>query len=172
MSFNVEIKARIERGERIREVLRRRGAEFVGVDHQVDTYFRVPRGRLKLREGNIENYLVFYEREDKKGPKESVVTLYRHEPGSNLKEILERALGVLVVVEKDREVYYIDNIKFHIDSVEGLGSFVEIEAIAPKKENRLYQQVKEYMGLFGVSEEDMLAGSYSDMVLEAKQMKR
>lgn len=172
MPFNVEIKARTENAGKIREVLKGRGARYVGLDHQVDTYFKVPQGRLKLREGNIENYLVFYEREDKKGPKESRVTLYRDEPGSNLKEILEKALGVLVVVEKDREIYYIDNIKFHIDSVEGLGNFVEIEAIAPKREERLYKQVRGYMELFGVREEDMLAGSYSDMLLEAEQMKQ
>jgi predicted adenylyl cyclase CyaB len=171
MPVNVEIKARAESPERIREALRQRGAEFIGLDHQVDTYFRVPRGRLKLREGNIENYLVYYEREDKKGPKESLVRLYRHHPGSGLKEILERALGVLVVVEKDREIYYIRNVKFHIDRVRGLGCFVEIEAIAQVREERLYRQVEEYMELFGVREQDLLPESYSDMMLRAKQIR-
>lgn len=171
MPFNVEIKARTRDADRIREVLRRKGARYVGLDHQVDTYFKVKRGRLKLREGNIENYLVYYEREDKAGPKESRVTLYRHTPGSNLRDILEKALGVLVVVEKDREIYYIDNIKFHIDRVKGLGGFVEIEAIAPEKEEKLYKQVQEYMRLFKVGEEDLLAESYSDMLLAGKAEK-
>lgn len=165
MPFNVEIKARTRDAEKIRGILRKKGARYVGLDHQVDTYFKVKKGRLKLREGNIENYLVYYEREDRAGLKESRVTLYRHTPGSNLKEILEKALGVLVVVEKDREIYYVDNIKFHIDRVKGLGGFVEIEAISPEKEERLYRQVKEYMRLFGVREEDLLAESYSDMLL-------
>lgn len=167
MPFNVEVKARTDSPERVREILKRRGAAFVGLDCQVDTYFRVPRGRLKLREGDIENYLVFYERTDKKGPKESKVLLYSH-PGPELKEILVRAIGVLGVVEKDREIYYIDNVKFHIDRVDGLGSFVEIEAISREREERLYVQVKEYIRLLGVKEEDLVPCSYSDMLLKTK----
>jgi adenylate cyclase, class 2 len=59
----VEIKARCSDPEKIRTILRARGARFAGLDHQVDTYFRVSAGRLKLREGKIENALIFYCRE-------------------------------------------------------------------------------------------------------------
>ncbi|MBI2551085.1 CYTH domain-containing protein [Candidatus Uhrbacteria bacterium] len=65
--INIEIKARCQNQDAIREILRSRGAVFKGTDHQIDTYFRTPKGRLKLREGNIENVLVFYEREDQLG---------------------------------------------------------------------------------------------------------
>ena len=65
---NVEIKARCDELDRIRNILKELRADFKGTDHQIDTYFRVPSGRLKLREGNIENYLIFYEREDQEGP--------------------------------------------------------------------------------------------------------
>src|SRR4051812_43904611 len=88
-----------------------------------------PRERLQLREGNIENCLVYYERENRAGPKQSDVSLFPVVPDSALKDILSQSLGVLVVVEKQREIYFIDNLKFHIDVVENLGSFVEIEAI-------------------------------------------
>lgn len=75
--INVEIKARRPDPERIRAILRSRDTEFKGTDHQIDTYFKVPAGRLKLREGNIENALIFYSRPDQAGPKEAEVSLCR-----------------------------------------------------------------------------------------------
>ncbi len=127
--LNIEIKARCANPQAIRDILRSQGADFRGTDYQTDTYFKVERGRLKLREGNIENALVYYEREDQEGPKQAQVTLYPTTPGSGLKEILTQSLGILVVVKKQREIYFIDNVKFHLDTVDGLGTFAEIEAI-------------------------------------------
>src|SRR5512146_1733112 len=126
---NIEIKARCRDAERVRAVLREADARFAGTDHQVDTYFRVPHGRLKLREGNIENALIFYQRPDQKGPKRSDVLMCVTSPDSGLREVLSQSLGVRVVVDKQREMDFIGNVKFHIDQVQGFGSFVEIEAI-------------------------------------------
>lgn len=92
--INIEIKAKSADNNKIREILKSLNADFKGTDHQTDTYFNVNKGRLKLREGNIENHLIFYEREDKKGPKQSNVILYKSDPASSLKEILTNALGV------------------------------------------------------------------------------
>src|SRR5262249_31422998 len=103
---NIEIKARCPDPQAIRATLRARNATFRGTDRQIDTYFRVNRGRLKLREGQIENSLVYYEREDRAGPKRSDVMLFPSSPGSALKEILIRSLGILVTVEKQREIYF------------------------------------------------------------------
>jgi adenylate cyclase class 2 len=72
----IEIKAKCADHEPIRQILLEKGADFRGTDHQIDTYFKVPNGRLKLREGNIENTLIHYERENEEGPKQSNVTLY------------------------------------------------------------------------------------------------
>ncbi len=165
--LNVEIKARCDRLEQIRQILAQRGARFKGADRQIDTYFRCRRGRLKLREGRIENALIHYDRQDLPGPKDSVVTLTQARPDAALKEALARALGVLAVVEKTREIHLIGNVKFHLDSVEGLGSFVEIEAIGAGGVGRdgLRAQVDEYLALFGIRPEDLVACSYSDLIL-------
>ena len=168
--LNVEIKARCNDPDAIRTVLRQRSAEFKGVDHQVDTYFRSPKGRLKLREGSIERSLIHYHREDETGPRESLVTLYQPQSDSSaLKEVLTRSLGVLVVVKKEREIYFIDNVKFHVDTVEDLGSFVEIEAIDDTGvigREMLQAQCVEHMRAFGIRSDDLLGRSYSDMLLE------
>src|SRR5512140_1691948 len=132
-SLSVEIKARCPDPGRIRKILLARGASFKGLDHQVDTYFRVPEGRLKLREGNIENALIYYRRPDSAGPKQSDVVLYAVERGAELRAVLSSALGVLVTVDKQREIYYVGNVKIHIDEVQGLGRFVEIEAAGDER---------------------------------------
>ena len=167
--INIEIKAKIADSEKIRNILKSRKAEFKGIDKQTDTYFKVNHGRLKLREGNIENHLIYYERENQSGPKQSDVFLYKTEPGSLIKNILSKSLDVLVTVEKEREIYFINNVKFHIDSVKHLGSFVEIEAIGnPEidKKVELVKQCKFYMNLFDVRKENLIEVSYSDMLMK------
>lgn len=164
--INIEIKVRCKDPDRMRDILKSRGAEFKGVDHQIDTYFKVDAGRLKLREGNIENYLIFYERENQAGPKQSNISLFETKPNSSLKMVLTDALGVLVVVDKKREIYFISNVKFHIDVVEGLGSFIEIEAKGNVDEVEvLHEQCRSYMELFGIADEDLVDVSYSDLLM-------
>lgn len=129
MSFlNVEIKAFCSDPLFVRQYLQEHGAEFKGMDEQTDTYFIVPKGRLKLREGNIENNLIYYQRTNQAGPKSSHFNLVKIEDAKGLKEVLTKSMGIKVVVKKKREIYYIGNVKFHIDEVPGLGSFAEIEA--------------------------------------------
>lgn len=166
---NVEIKARctVEDQERIRRILRERDARFVGTDRQTDTYFEVPSGRLKLREGPIENALIFYERPDQQGPKTSQIELYRTEPESGLGAVLRSALSTAVVVRKEREIYFIDHVKFHLDRVEDLGRFVEIEVIDREEvvpHDELRSTCAQYLSLFGLDDQALVAASYSDLL--------
>ena len=165
--INVEIKAKSMRNDQIRELLTSRNADFRGEDHQVDTYFKSPSGRLKLREGSIENNLIYYERPDREGPKTSHCILYGNKPGSSLKQVLEKSMGVKVVVDKWRGIYFIGNIKVHLDRVSGLGTFVEIEAQSEEgdlSEDHLMSQCRSLMQDFGIEESDLLKESYSDLI--------
>jgi len=165
--INVEIKARCSGLDRIRGILGARRAEFRGSDRQVDTYFKSPAGRLKLREGDIENNLIWYERSGQKGPRASHCILYPSGNDPALKEILSSSLGIRVVVEKIREIYYLGNIKVHLDSLEGLGTFVEIEAQGiegEQNEARLHEQCSGLMRDFGINSSDLYAGSYADLI--------
>jgi adenylate cyclase class 2 len=172
MSFlNVEIKARCNNPEHIRNYLVRKKASFKGTDRQTDTYFNVIHGRLKLREGNIENNLIFYERADQAGPKQSFFQLVKVEDAKGLKEVLTKSNGIKVCVRKTREIYYMDNVKFHIDQVEGLGAFVEIEAgnvLADLPEPQLRAQCEFYVKEFLIQHDDLLEVSYSDLLLQSR----
>lgn len=170
MSFlNVEIKAKCTDPEFVRNYLQTNKAEYKGQDEQTDTYFNVSNGRLKLREGNIENNLIWYDRANQAGPKNSHFHLVKIADAKALKEVLTKSSGIKVVVKKKRHIYYIQNVKFHIDEVPGLGSFVEIEAgniLADLNQAELKAQCDFYMKELHVYAEDIIDVSYSDMLLE------
>ncbi len=174
MPTNYEIKAHSSEEEqnKIIEILKQKNAKDLGADFQTDTYFKVDGGRLKLRRGDIENYLIWYNREDKKEAKRSDVTLFDAQGRiSELEKIMKKTHDVLVVIEKKRNIYFIENVKFHIDNVSGLGRFIEIEAIS--QENlipieKLREQCNYYKNLFEINDENLIKNSYSDMLLEIK----
>jgi len=167
--LNIEIKAHCANPELIRSILLANKAVFKGEDHQIDTYFVVPSGRLKLREGNIENTLIFYDRIEAKGIKKSIVELFHpHNDVESLKKVLLKSMAVKVVVDKKREIYFIDNVKFHIDEVKGLGHFMEIEAISQGdqfSEEYLNKQCQYYIKLLKVGQDDFIDQSYSDLLM-------
>ena len=82
--------------------------------------------------------------------------------------MLSEALNVLTVVKKKREIYFIENVKFHIDELDGIGWFVEIEAgniYSDISVERLHEQCNYYIKLFDIKSEDLMSDSYSDMML-------
>lgn len=164
----IELKARCPNPVRIRAILRSRRAIFKGLDRQSDTHFCVPCGRLKLREGRIENALIHYRRANQKDLKRCDAFLYKCRGAKALKKILKMAFGILAIVDKTREIYFLGNVKFHIDCVKKLGSFVEIEAFGGKGLRDmagLRKQCHFYQDLLGISKKDLLADSYSDQIL-------
>lgn len=170
--INIEIKAKCPDPARVRDFLITHKAKFIGLDEQTDTYFNTSSGRLKLREGNIENNLIYYQRLDHTGPKHSDFQLFKVEDAKTLKDMLVNALGIKIVVKKKREIYYIENVKFHIDEVPGLGSFIEIEAgnvLANKTKDELREQCEYYLKEFCIKDEDLVAISYSDILIGLKE---
>jgi len=166
---NIEIKASCPNPDNIHEKLIALNADFIGTDFQIDTYFNVSDGRLKLREGKIENALIAYDRNDQPGAKQSNFKLYKSEDPDLLKSILSGSLGIKVIVEKKRKIFYIDNVKFHIDEVSGLGNFIEIEVTDMediRNKDEMHEQCSHYMKVLGVSDEELIPKSYSDLLLD------
>src|SRR5689334_1486868 len=108
--LNVEIKAKCKNPDSIRSYLKNNKADFKGTDHQSDTYFNVNNGRLKLREGNIENALIYYERTNQAGPKSSHFELVKLPDAAQMKNVLTKSLGIKIIVKKIREIYFIENV--------------------------------------------------------------
>ena len=165
--LNFEFKARLRDAAHIRATLKRQRARFLGTDHQVDTYFRVPSGRLKIREGRIENSLIFYQRNNSAHARRSTVEMMLLPRRNSVRAILSRALGVLAVVDKRREIYFVGNVKIHLDRVRGLGTFLEVEAMTRSGDlKKVRAQAVKFQKLFNITAKDIVPQSYSDLILE------
>ena len=162
---NFEFKARMRDERRVRRALKQLRARYVGLDHQLDTYFAVPAGRLKVREGKIENALIYYRRSNSARARRSSVELMLLPRRSALRAILSQVLKPRVVVDKKREIYFVGNVKIHLDRVRGLGKFLEVEAITRTgRLDRARGQALRFQKLFGIGRQDIIPQSYSDLV--------
>jgi adenylate cyclase, class 2 len=170
---NFEFKARLNNQSQARAILKQLGARLVGTDHQVDTYFRVPSGRLKVREGRIENALIFYKRTNARRARRSTINMMPLPRRNCVKAILSEALGVLAVVDKRRQIYFAGNVKIHLDRVRDLGNFVEVEAITRSGDLRKVRaQARKFQKLLAIVPADIVPLSYSDMILERRAARR
>ncbi|HQU41697.1 MAG: hypothetical protein B7Z73_07800 [Planctomycetia bacterium 21-64-5] len=164
---NIELKARLNSLDRARAHC----AELAGpplCERQTDTYFVCSQGRLKLRQRDPEPaQLVAYARPDATTPRASDYWLVSVADPATLKAALTAALGVLVVVEKEREVFLYRNVRIHLDRVIGLGEFVEFEAVMSPgdDEAEAVGLVTELARRLGVVPHDRVDGSYSDLLL-------
>jgi predicted adenylyl cyclase CyaB len=167
---NIEIKARVPDLARLRV----RAASLAPVPPtvlvQTDTFFDVPRGRLKLREfgaGSAE--LIFYERADQTGPKESSYFRYECSEPKTLAALLGRNLGIRGVVEKRREVFLIGRARIHLDDVRGLGTFMEIEVVLDDGAAAAGErEARRLLAAFDISESALVAPAYIDLLEAAR----
>jgi predicted adenylyl cyclase CyaB len=173
MARNIEIKARVADLGRARATAERLATTRLGIEHQRDTYYGCRAGRLKLREieGRVVQ-LIAYERADRPDAKASdyrLVNIISHAgAASALRELLDAALGTLVVVEKSREIFLYHNVRIHLDEVAQLGTFIEFEAVVgdAADDATAHEQVAWLTRQFEIGAADLISGSYSDMLLK------
>ncbi len=171
----MELKAQVDDLDFLRKKLNELKAHHIGTFRQIDVYFETPIGRLKLREteGDHGTKLVYYERENVAGPKRSKVFLLKIVEPVHFKRLLEKTLKTITTVEKTREIYRLQifgdkisrMVKVHLDSVKGLGSFLEFEMETTPKgfiEDRL--ALLSLMKKLGTKEEDLETLSYCDLI--------
>jgi adenylate cyclase, class 2 len=182
---NIEVKARAPRGlQPLRAGLRRLGAEPQWIRQQVDTFFATPRGRLKLRESTeagrlVGAELIPYLRPDESALRQSRFVVLPVARPDVLAEVLGEMLGRRLVVRKTRELWLLhgDTVRVHLDLVEGLGEFVEIEAVVETEQGpadgsddaeafaRVQRRRAEgILAELGLSLEDLVAAAYADLL--------
>jgi predicted adenylyl cyclase CyaB len=160
----IELKATLGSISDARDKINAMGAHRQGTYRQVDTYFNVQTGRLKLREmdGEPTSKLVYYEREDIPDLKRSDILILETPDPPTLKAILQRSLGVKVTITKQREIYQHQGTQIHLDDVEDLGMFIEFERpITDLPEDR--EALKKLMDKLEIRLGDLITGSYSDL---------
>ena len=162
----VELKARYEDLGKARALLH--GAEHLDTVRQTDTYFAIGDRRLKLRAvaGRADGQIIYYERPDLGGVKESRVLLGHVEDIGVVLEMLRNVFPVLAEVRKTREIYRLEGVQVHLDVVEGLGRFIEFEKVLTSEADReaALAKLESLRGYFDIGIEDLMASSYSDLV--------
>jgi len=167
MPANVEIKARLRDLPGLCRRAEALSDSPVQIIPQEDTFFNVPQGRLKLRQlAPDRGQLVYYERDDTAGPKRSNYLIAETADPAALKAALAAALGVRGVIRKTRSLYLVGQTRIHLDEVEGLGQFMELEVVLhPGQSDAEGQAIAaDLMDKLGVAESDLLEGAYMDLL--------
>jgi predicted adenylyl cyclase CyaB len=164
---NVEIKARARNFAEIKERAENLSDTPVEVIPQEDTFFNTPQGRMKLRLLPGENgQLIYYTRPDQEGPKRSDYHISHTSDPANLKRVLELAYGIRGVVRKTRYLYLVGQTRIHLDDVDGLGQFMELEVVMRDGQADADGQAiaEGLLASLGVERSDLLEGAYMDLL--------
>jgi len=164
---NVELKVRLPDLRHARRVAQRMATSQLASEHQIDSYFQTRQGRLKLREIDGQPpVLIWYSRADHTGPKRSDYHLIPVADSAGLKLALTSAWGLRGVVDKRREIFLVHNVRIHLDRVRGLGHFLEFEAVLDRgmAVSTGHRQVRELMAPFDVTDAQLVAASYIDLL--------
>lgn len=167
MPANIEIKARVRDFAGLRTRAAKLSDTPVEVIPQVDTFFNVPQGRLKLRVlAPDRGQLIYYQRLDQGGPKRSDYHLAETSNPGSLRHVLELAYGIRGVVKKTRYLYLAGQTRIHVDDVEGLGQFMELEVVLHEGQGDAEGQAiaEGLMASLGVERGDLLEGAYMDLI--------
>ena|ERR1035437_4334606 len=160
------VKAKCYNPAGVEKILFKNGARFMGTDIQNDVYFKTAVGKLKLRQGKIENILIHYERAKVTNLMQTRVYVYQSSPDKKKINILYDTREVIGEFKKERKIYFLDNVKIHLDKTEANEFFIEIEAIDTEGKlevKYLQQQCEHFLQILNIKEEDILADGYFKM---------
>ena len=167
MPSNIEIKARVRYFDEIRQRAEKLSHMPLQVIQQEDTFFNTEMGRLKLRILTPKRaQLIYYTRPDQEGPKRSDYHIFETDEPENLKRVLELTYGIRGAVKKTRYLYIVGQTRVHLDDVEGLGQFMELEVVMQPGQNDAEGQAiaEGLMTGLGVERSDLLEGAYLDLL--------
>ena len=169
MPANIEIKARVPDPATLLANARALTGTEPEIILQTDSFFQAETGRLKVREfDDGTGELISYHRPDAEGPKTSSYAISRTADAGALRDVLAAALPVRGVVRKKRLLLLAGRTRIHIDEVDGLGSYMELEVVLAEGEDQAggEREAAELMGRLGVTSGDLVSGAYIDLMEE------
>jgi predicted adenylyl cyclase CyaB len=166
MPTNIEIKSRLADLPTTRALVEAISDTPRQTLRQRDTFFRCSHGRLKLREMEGQAELIFYTRPDSVAAKHSNYEITPVADPESLRGVLSRGLGVMQTVVKTRLLYLVGQTRVHLDSVDGLGNFLELEVVLRPGQDVAQGEAiaADLMGRLGIRDEDLCSTAYADML--------
>ncbi|MGQ3001657.1 MAG: class IV adenylate cyclase [Hydrogenophaga sp.] len=172
MPRNVEIKARLDNFSAVAAKAAAMADHGPIAIAQDDTFFRCDNGRLKLRVfSETEGELIFYRRTDRQGPKESFYVRSPTASPASLREALTLAHGEIGRVIKDRTLYLLGRTRIHLDKVQGLGDFLELEVVLEDGEplEAGVREAHRLMADLGIAPSQLVGGAYVDLLAQGQR---
>ena len=172
MPRNVEIKARVRQPDRLLDAVLDLADKGPTLFAQDDTFFACPNGRLKLRAfSEFEGQLIFYRRDDREGPKLSEYVIAKTSEPDALRAALTFAYGATGRVKKTRTLCFIGQTRVHLDEVEGLGHFMELEVVLTPEQTLGDGEAiaEDLMKRLGIDAESLVTHAYVDLLARKKQ---
>ena len=172
MPSNIEVKARVKHPEKLQALVKTITQTPGQSIKQEDIFFRVPKGRLKLRRVlDSPSELIYYHRENVPAPKVSQYIIWPVDKPDILETILISALGLLEKVRKERTLYRIGPTRIHLDRVESLGNFLELEVVLAEIQPPTdpLKMTFTLMEALKIQNDDLISGAYLDLLIENKE---
>lgn len=171
MARNLELKIKLKSHSGVIAGLKKIKAEYAGLLKQKDTYYKIPKGLLKLRNVNGKFELIKYLRDEKGKKRWSDYEVIRLE-GKNPEKYFSELFKIDIVVEKKRELYLYKGTRVHLDTVKGLGKFLELETVVDKGLKDTGIRFAETVRLLELDLKGQLKTSYKNLLEKNDSYKR
>lgn len=168
MPKNLEIKVPVNNIEELEKILYEAGANLVYESQQLDVYYKVKNGRLKIRDSSGEKSIIFYQRVESGDDRWSDFTVIKVDNPKEWVEFFDKFLERLVEVNKYRKLLHYKNSRIHLDKIEGLGNFLEIETKLTVDEATVEDEFEFLIDLLKIDKSKQILNSYSDIILNLK----
>ncbi len=167
MPTNLELKIKVESHKKIRNKLIEIGADNIGVLNQKDMYYNVPEGLLKLRVENGKECLIYYRRDEKGSDRWSDFDVLKFER-DGVEQFFNRIFTIETVVQKRRELFIYHSTRIHLDEVEALGSYLELETLVLKGKEEAKLRFENIINVLELNTSKQIRKSYKDLLLKSE----
>jgi predicted adenylyl cyclase CyaB len=164
MPINLELKIRVTSHQSLKKILKQIGAENKGMLKQKDVYYSIPNGLLKLRIENGNESLIFYNRNENDKNRWSDFEFLKF-ANSNGEKFFSKLFDVEVIVKKKRELFYYGDTRIHLDKVNNLGKFLELETLVINGKADAKKRFEKIMSLLKLDESKQIRKSYRDLLI-------
>jgi len=163
---NIEIKARLNDYKNTQALIETICPNPESIEQQIDTFFVTQKGRLKLRETANTSALIYYDRVDSVEPSPSDIAISFTDDPATLKDVLSKSLGIRRKVTKERTLYLYSQTRIHLDKVDNLGNFLELEVVLNdnQSENDGKLIAQDIMNKLKINESDLIDKAYVDLL--------
>lgn len=172
MPTNLEIKVPVRNLNKLIKIVESNNGKKIYSSRQIDIYYKIPNGRLKIRNSSGEKSIIFYKRNEDGKERWSDFEVIKVKNPEEWIKFFDRFLERLIVVDKFRTLYHLENTRIHFDKVKKLGSFVELETKVVTNKKNARKEFEKILNLLDLKTENQILNSYSDLILRTIAQKK